>query len=147
MREKQAAAGELRQTLGAIRMVNARGLSGVTVGNPQAQTALTQEESVSKLRPKYTVLKIGSTKAVASADPDDPNSPFVLMPRKDPAAFMAMIAYAQCCEPELARDIKDWLESIAREPVVYGTQGERNRVHMRLTALKALDAWLPRRSA
>jgi len=37
-----------------------------------------------------------------ATDSEDVDSPFVLMPRKDPAAYAALIYYAQCCEPRLA---------------------------------------------
>ena len=90
-----------------------------------------------RLRPKYMVTRtddnghiIGPT--MKSANPDDVDSPFVLMPRKDPAAFMAMLAYASCCEPSLGNQIRIWLVEIARAPPVYGTQGERNRIAMRM---------------
>ena len=88
-----------------------------------------------KLRPKYTVFKLGQLgKPVIpgqkSTDPEDPSSPFVLMPQKDPAAFQAMVVYAQCCEQDLGDEIKDWLYTIAEEPPELGTQGVRNRKAM-----------------
>jgi len=88
-----------------------------------------------KLRPKYTVFKLDLMgkpiiPGYKSTDPEDPGSPFVLMPKKDPAAFQAMITYAQCCEQELGDEIRDWLFTIAEEPPELGTQGVRNRKAM-----------------
>jgi len=93
-----------------------------------------------KLRPKYDVQKVGPLgnligSRMKSTDPEDVDSPFVLMPRKDPAAFAAMIAYARMCEPQLASEIKNWLNTIAEAPPVFGTQGARNRVAIRLKAI------------
>ena len=89
-----------------------------------------------KLRPKYLVTRMkidGSpdTSAVMkSTDPGDVNSPFVLMPRKDPAAFLAMLTYAQYCEQGLANEIRGWLNLIAEAVPVYGSQGKKNFTHM-----------------
>ena len=93
-----------------------------------------------KLRPKYMVAKIGVDgqmfgEGMKSTDPDNVNSPFVLMPRKDPAAFAAMIMYARCCEKDLAKEVKGWLQRMAVAPVAYGTQGERNRQHLSLRSV------------
>lgn len=98
----------------------------------------------SKLRPKYVVCRLDAqgqvtvdTRQMPSTDPSDVDSPFVLMPRKDPAAFVAMIAYARHCETDLASEIKAWLRKIVEaEPIILGTQGERN---FRATRLKALQ--------
>ena len=84
-----------------------------------------------KLRPKYMVYKIdelGDTipEGMLSTDPDDVSSPFVLMPRKDPAAFRALICYANFCEPNLRIEIVTFLDKIARAEPVFGTQGARN---------------------
>ena len=89
-----------------------------------------------KLRPKYYVTRFGDDstvigKRMQATDPDDVDSPFVLMPRKDPAAFTALMAYAQMCEPDLAAEIRVWLGTIVKAPAVYGTQGARNRIHIR----------------
>lgn len=94
-----------------------------------------------KLRPKYMVYKIepdGKLEAhgMESTDPDNVDSPFVLMPRKDPAAFAALITYARYCEKDLAKEIKEYLQKVAEAPTVYGTQGERNRQHSRLRLIK-----------
>lgn len=93
-----------------------------------------------RLRPKYGVSRLSEDgKAVGvpllSTNPEDVDSPFVLAPRKDPAAFAAMVAYARMCEPSLANEIKAWLRKIVVAPVVYGTQGERNLKAVRLKAL------------
>jgi len=84
-----------------------------------------------KLRPKYMVYKIdGDGKAVSrnmkSTDPDDVNSPFVLLPRKDPAAFIALASYASACESGLAVEIREFLEKISLSNPMLGTQGARN---------------------
>lgn len=86
-----------------------------------------------KLRPKYLVSRIDEETGIAhvmsglkSTDPEDINSPFVLMPRKDPAALLAMATYANVCEPDLAQEIREFLHKIVESPGVLGTQGERN---------------------
>jgi len=100
-------------------------------------------EHAKKLRPKYIVTKLDPTNphnticgtSMVSTDPDDVDSPFVLMPRKDPAAFAAMLAYAQCCEPNLALEIDKWLEKIAQAEPSFGTQGIRNFQATRMAAI------------
>lgn len=95
-----------------------------------------------KLRPKYEVRKIGEEgqkflgDIMESTDPNDVDSPFVLMPRKDPAAFAAMLAYVDACEYPLDKEIRDWLCKIANAPVIEGTQGHRNRVEMMGRAIR-----------
>ncbi len=92
-----------------------------------------------KLRPKYFVTRFAGEPAdpttmgtrMLATDPDDVDSPFVLMPRKDPAAFYALLGYAQVCDDDLAREIRVWLDKIAEASPVYGSQGERNRIAMR----------------
>ena len=86
-----------------------------------------------KLRPKYYVAKLGKegqagTTLPDSTDPDDVTAPFVLIPGKDPAAFHAMLAYAEHCEKELAivGEILDWLAFILESLPQLGTQGRRN---------------------
>lgn len=88
-----------------------------------------------KLRPKYYVQKFeGDTLAgprMLSTDPDNIDSPFVLMPRKDPAAFRALICYALYCEPDLRAETAVWLNKIAAAEPVFGTQGARNYMEMK----------------
>ena len=83
-----------------------------------------------RLRPKYTVTRITpageESKSVQSTDPEDVDSPFVLMPRKDPAAFAALTMYAKLCEPRLANELRYWLRKIAVADSKLGTQGARN---------------------
>lgn len=86
-----------------------------------------------RLRPKYMVFRIDEDTgamivegAMPATDPENIDSPFVLKPRKDPAAFVAMIAYTMTCEPDLAQEIREFLHKIAEAPPVFGTQGERN---------------------
>jgi len=94
-----------------------------------------------KLRPKYLVFKIkpdGDTEehGMDSTDPENVDSPFVLMPRKDPAALYALMSYTETCEPDLALEIREWAETIVKATPSYGSQGERNRVHMKLKQLR-----------
>ncbi len=100
-----------------------------------------------KLRPKYTVQRVDEIDSpggplvkvgepMLSTDPENVDSPFVLMPRKDPAAFYALLNYAQACEPDLAGEIREWLEKVVEAPAQYGTQGNRNRVHMKLKQMR-----------
>lgn len=96
-----------------------------------------------KLRPKYDVQRVGPDgdligPRMNATDPENPDSPFVLMPRKDPAAFTAVMTYARHCEPDLAAEIRDWLRKVANAPPEYGTQGTRNLSNMRLDAIDAL---------
>ena len=91
-----------------------------------------------KLRPKYLVTKVGEEDTMKSTDPNDIDSPFVLMPRKDPAAFSALIYYAQCCEPKLGAEIAQWLSDIAKAPPAFGTQGFRNFMNMRIAAIEQI---------
>jgi len=97
---------------------------------------------VDKLRPKYMVYGMMNGRmtgiGMPSVIPSDPDSPFVLMPRKDPAAFNAVMTYARYCEPDLAAEIRDWLREIANAPAEYGTQGARNLKNMRLDAIDML---------
>ena len=105
-----------------------------------------------KLRPKYMVYKIvsvppstGTAEVVVSkigmlsTDPDNVDSPFVLMPRKDPAAYYALLNYAQVCEEDLAAEIRVWLEKVVKASPEYGTQGERNRVAMKLKQMEIIS--------
>jgi hypothetical protein len=95
------------------------------------------------LRPKYLVSKILSPTTggldvalpMQSTDPNNVDSPFVLMPRKDPAAFAALVYYAQVCEPQLAQEIAEWLDKIAHAEPVFGTQGMRNFASVRIDAV------------
>ena len=99
-----------------------------------------------RLRPKYTVVKDLTdsettgirAKVMKSTDPNDVDSPFVLMPRKDPAAFAALITYCQVCEPQLAQEIAEWLTKIAQAPPVFGTQGTRNYESVRMEAVRGI---------
>lgn len=94
-----------------------------------------------KLRPKYVVFRIDDERydeliqsampsvvspPMLSTNPGDVDSPFVLMPRKDPAAFRAMVCYALYCEPDLRAEIASWLGDIASTEPAFGTQGVRN---------------------
>ena len=97
-----------------------------------------------RLRPKYMVAKIGVdgkmfSPGMKSVDPDNVDSPFVLMPRKDPAAYEALYVYMQLCEPQLANEIRAWLRKIAEADSIYGTQGERNRRSIRLKSLLVVE--------
>lgn len=103
-----------------------------------------------RLRPKYTVQRVrerdspgGPLEKVGlsmfATDPDDINSPFVLMPRKDPAAFAAMGTYMELCEPQLSDEIRAWLRKIAEAEPIFGTQGKRNFTAIRVERLSRVD--------
>lgn len=100
-----------------------------------------EDKAEKKLRPKYVVKKIegndltGLGVPMLSTDPNNVDSPFVLMPRKDPAAYAAMIYYAQCCEPKLAAEVAVWLGKIAAAEPKFGTQGIRNYQATRALAI------------
>ena len=98
-----------------------------------------------KLRPKYILYRVIEdtegevpTDAIRlgdylvhqspfpSTDPEDASSPFVLMPKKDPAAFRALICYANFCEVSLKDEIGRFLNKIAESEPELGTQGARN---------------------
>ncbi|KKN07145.1 hypothetical protein LCGC14_1070050, partial [marine sediment metagenome] len=87
------------------------------------------EEQVEKR--DYGAMPPVTSAGMRATDPDDVDSPFVLLPRKDPAAFYALLSYAQVCEDSLAREIHVWLDKIAEASPLYGSQGGRNRVAMR----------------
>lgn len=94
-----------------------------------------------KLRPKYNVQRVDEGGfdvglPMKSTDPDNVDSPFVLMPRKDPAAFYALLNYAKVCEPDLALEIREWAEKIVEAPPILGTQGVRNRIEMKRKQLR-----------
>ncbi|MDD5704189.1 MAG: hypothetical protein PHU23_19315 [Dehalococcoidales bacterium] len=94
-----------------------------------------------RLYPKYTVQKVdnGVYKAdeLLATDKNSVNSPFVLMPRKDPAAFAALVYYSTICEPRLGNEIRNWLRNVVQAPVAYGSQGNRNRIAMILNNLNS----------
>ena len=98
-----------------------------------------------KLRPKYLLYRIVEDEGgrppmdaielsgytihnvpFPSTDPEDTSSPFVLMPKKDPAAFRALICYANFCETKLKDEIGRFLNLIAESEPELGTQGARN---------------------
>lgn len=93
-----------------------------------------------RLRPKYMVARIDVEgrafgPGMKSTDPDNVDSPFVLMPRKDPAAFVALVAYTEFCEPQLANEIRAWLRKVTDADPVFGTQGKRNFAATRARSL------------
>lgn len=103
-----------------------------------------------KLRPKYTVQRVNELdspggplkkvgKLMLSTDPADVDSPFVLMPRKDPAAFAAMGTYMDLCEPQLANEIRAWLRKVAAAEPIFGTQGKRNFSAIRIKRLHEVE--------
>ena len=84
-----------------------------------------------KLYKKYIVYKFGIRNGgIFSVDVGDVNSPFVLMPRKDPVAMTALECYASFCEPELRRQIEQWVQRIKKAPKILGTQGKRNKQYL-----------------
>ena len=87
--------------------------------------------SIHRLRPTPENKVPQSTLLPNSVDIDNINSPFVLMPRKDPVAMIALECYADACESRLAKEIKKWIQQIKQAPKVLGTQGRRNIPFMR----------------
>ena len=99
------------------------------------------------LRPKYIVKKIADADAInidqmplpadvmLATNPNDVDSPFVLLPRKDPSAFAALVTYSQVCEPQLAQEIAEWLEKVADAEPRFGSQGARNYASVRMQAV------------
>lgn len=84
-----------------------------------------------KLYNKYIVYKFGIRNGgMFSVDVEDVNSPFVLMPRKDPVAMTALECYASFCEPEMRREIMQWIQRIKKAPKILGTQGKRNKQYL-----------------
>lgn len=93
------------------------------------------------LRPKYMVTKIVEPgiplpPSMRATNPDDINSPFVIMPHKDPVGYVALLRYAELCEPNLASEILIWARKIASAPPEYGTQGTRNSINIRIKMLE-----------
>jgi len=89
-----------------------------------------------RLYPKYRVIKTSEdlnpvNSVMLATDPNDINSPFVLMPRKDPAAMAAMLTYMSYCEPALANEIRPWLRKIIEAEPIFGSQGTRNYKYVR----------------
>lgn len=92
---------------------------------------LSEEEQPNKLYPKYMVGKavngtIDACSLIEATNPDNIDSPFVLFPRKDPAAITALKAYASVCNPALAAEIREWLTKVVEAKPEFGTQGTRN---------------------
>ena len=83
---------------------------------------------MTELMRRYVVMAMATE---APFDVADPEGVFVLKPWKDPAALRALRAYADCCYPELARDLAAWVRVIEAGPVVRGGVGGRNETHMR----------------
>jgi hypothetical protein len=83
---------------------------------------------MAELMRRYVVMALATE---APFDLNDPDSPFVLKPWKDPAALRALMAYREHCYPELARDLDAWILAIAGGPVVRGDVGARNESHVR----------------
>ncbi len=86
---------------------------------------------MAELTRRYVVMTMATE---APFDVRDPEGVFVLKPWKDPAALRALRAYADCCYPELARDLSDWIRAIERGPVVRGGVGRRNEDHTGVAA-------------
>ena len=91
-----------------------------------------------KLRPKYLVYRIEQeipSVGMSSTDPEDVDSPFVLMPRKDPSAFAALCTYMNMCDNQLANEIHAWLKTIASADPILGTQGLANCKSLRMRSI------------
>jgi len=105
---------------------------------------------MAELTRRYVVMTMATE---APFDVRDPEGVFVLKPWKDPAALRALRAYADCCYPELARDLQDWIRAIEREPTPRGDVGQRNEAHIagaptrRRAKVRAARPSKPRRAA
>jgi hypothetical protein len=105
---------------------------------------------MAELTRRYVVMTMATE---APFDLRDPEGVFVLKPWKDPAALRALRAYADCCYPELARDLQDWIRAIERAPAPRGDVGQRNEAHIvgapapRRTKARAARTSKPRRAA
>jgi len=82
---------------------------------------------MAELTRRYVVMTMATE---APFDLRDSEGVFVLKPWKDPAALRALRAYADCCYPELARDLEGWIRAIEREPSPRGDVGRRNEEHI-----------------
>ena len=96
------------------------------------------------LRPKYVVYRVGEDKGRVGSDmlatePSDVDAPFVIFPRKDPAAFHALLSYAAVCEKGLRAEILLWAEKIAVCDPDFGTQGARNWQTLLMDKVKSVD--------
>ena len=80
-----------------------------------------------ELTRRYVVMALATEAPFDLADRD---APFVLRPWKDPAALRALGTYADHCYPELARDLRAWIDAIERGAVVRGGIGRRNEEHL-----------------
>jgi hypothetical protein len=105
---------------------------------------------MAELTRRYVVMTMATE---APFDVRDPEGVFVLKPWKDPAALRALRAYADCCYPELARDLQEWIRTIEREPAPRGDVGRRNEEHIgraptpRRAKARAARTSKPRRAA
>jgi hypothetical protein len=87
---------------------------------------------------RYVVMALATD---APFDREDPDAPFVLKPRKDPAALAALRAYRDHCYPELARELEAWIRAIESAAPVRGDIGRRNEPYAGgRTAAKAAAA-------
>ncbi len=96
------------------------------------------------LRPKYAVYRLDGEGSLAgepmlATDPSNVDSPFVIFPRKDPAAFHALLSYAAVCEKGLRAEILLWAEKIATSDPAFGTQAARNWQTVLMDKVKSVD--------
>ncbi len=96
------------------------------------------------LRPKYAVYRLDGEGSLAgepmlATDPSNVDSPFVIFPRKDPAAFHALLAYAAVCEKGLRAEIISFAEDVAQSDPAFGTQGTRNWQTLLMNKVKSVE--------
>ena len=96
------------------------------------------------LRPKYKVYRLDEEGAelgpsMLATDPENIDAPFVIFPRKDPAAFHALLAYADVCEKGLRMEIIQFAGKVAESDISFGTQGARNWQTMLMERVKAVE--------
>jgi hypothetical protein len=86
-----------------------------------------------KLAPRYKVINLETGRTAESVNFAQPEPYFVLSPERDPAALEALKRYADVCEPDLSRDIREWIRRIeGRRGKNLGKMGEVNAGHMKV---------------
>jgi|MudIll2142460700_1097286.scaffolds.fasta_scaffold791945_1 hypothetical protein len=86
-----------------------------------------------RLAPRYKVINLDTGRSAESVNFENTEPYFVLSPERDPAALEALKRYADVCEPELSRDIREWIRMIeGKRGKNLGKVGEINARHMKV---------------